>query len=242
VLAAGPGVLASHRSAAYLHGVPRPDDDPVDLILVRRSREVQLDGVVAHRPRDRRDLEPIRRVNIPTTKLLRWAVDLGAVDPAGRDAAIGHVLHSGFAKPGALALAVRTHSRQGRPGVRNLREVLDGWLLDGKLLDSELERLMRRLVKKHRLPRMRFHAVIAGFEVDFLVEDAPVVLECDGFAVHGRRRGFEEDRRRDAELAALGNVVVRFTYMMLTRQPRWVATKVEQAVRQFRSGRLLSHG
>ena len=33
VLAAGPGALASHRSAASLWGVERPADDPIDIIL-----------------------------------------------------------------------------------------------------------------------------------------------------------------------------------------------------------------
>src|SRR5687768_11244795 len=54
VWAAGEDALASHRSAAYLWGVERTDDDPIDLILRRRSREATLDGVVVHRPRDLR--------------------------------------------------------------------------------------------------------------------------------------------------------------------------------------------
>ena len=44
---------------------------------------------------------------------------------------------------------------------------------------------------------------------------------------------FERDRRRDAELVAAGYVVIRFTYVMLTRQPQWVATQIRSAVRRW---------
>ena len=50
VLAAGPGALASHRSAALLWGVERPAADPVDIIMPRWSRQARLADVVVHRP------------------------------------------------------------------------------------------------------------------------------------------------------------------------------------------------
>ena len=37
VLAAGPGAMASHRSAAFLWDIPRPEDDPVEIITVGRT-------------------------------------------------------------------------------------------------------------------------------------------------------------------------------------------------------------
>ena len=50
--------------------------------------------------------------------------------------------------------------------------------------------------------------------------DSPLVLECDGWATHGRERGqFERDRTRDADLAALGFVVLRFTYRSIVKRP-----------------------
>jgi hypothetical protein len=42
VLAAGPGAMASHRSAASNWGVPRPLSDPVDLILPARDARRHL--------------------------------------------------------------------------------------------------------------------------------------------------------------------------------------------------------
>ena len=115
-----------------------------------------------------------------------------------------------------------------------LRAALDDWLFDGAALDSELERRMKRLAKRYRLPPMIHHAVICGHEVDFLVVGTPIVLECDGWEWHDKRRiKFEGDRFRGVELTAAGYIIVRFTWTMLTRQPQWVATKVIEAVRRW---------
>jgi hypothetical protein len=92
VYAVGAPALASHRSAARLWGVPRPDADPVDVILIGARRDLALDGVVLHRPTDRNRLTPQRRAGIPCTNILRTIVDLGAVDPAGLHSAVGHAI------------------------------------------------------------------------------------------------------------------------------------------------------
>ena len=76
---------------------------------------------------------------------------------------------------------------------------------------------MDKNVTRYRLPAVEFHAIICGDEVDFRVVDAPVVLECDGWAYHGvQRYNFERARRRDAELIADGWIVVRYTYRAVT--------------------------
>jgi len=80
----------------------------------------------------------------------------------------------------------------------------------GHAIDSDLERRMHRLTKRFGLPRMIHHAVVLGYEVDFLIEGT-----------------------REAELTTAGYVVVRFTYTMLTRQPQWVASMVHSAFRRW---------
>jgi very-short-patch-repair endonuclease len=249
VLAAGPGAMASHRSAALLWDLPRPDHDEVDVTLPGRTRHSRLNGVVIHRPRDLVDLKPTRRRNIAATNLLRLLCDLGAVDPGGVHGAVGHVVTNGLASPGALRWALESHARRGRHGIRAFRRALDDWLFDGKALDSELERRMKRLAKRYRLPAMTFHPVICGHEVDFLIDGTPIVLECDGWEFHDKRRHqFERDRLRGIDLTTAGFITVHFTWRMLNRQPQWVATKVIEAVRQWAphllnaSGRQSSRG
>jgi very-short-patch-repair endonuclease len=234
VLAAGQGAMASHRSAAHLWGIPRPEEDPVDVMLTDRRREANLPGVLVHRPRDRRDLSPVLRENIRTCNILRLLCDLGAVDPSSVTAAVGHVVTNGLASPVALRTAVEVHARRGRHGVPAFRDALEEWVIDGKPVDSVLEPAMHRLVRTYKLPPVEFHPLVGGYEVDFRVIGTNIILECDGWETHGRnRRRFEMDRSRDANLIALGNVVVRFTYRAITRRAAKEAERIRAVVRRW---------
>jgi very-short-patch-repair endonuclease len=234
VLAAGRGAMASHRSAAHLWGIPRPEDDPVDVMLTERCREANLPGIVVHRPRDRRDLSPVLRHNIRTSNILRLLCDLGAVDPSSVVDAVGHVVTTGLASPVALRTAVEVHARRGRHGIPAFRQALEEWVIDGKPVDSVLESAMRRLLRTYKLPPVEFHPIVGGYEVDFRVVGTDIVLECDGWETHGlNRRQFYRDKGRDAELVALGNVVVRFTYRGITREAAKEADRIRRVIERW---------
>ncbi len=235
VLATGPTSLASHRSAARLWGLPRPDDDPVDITLIgMRRRFVGLDDVVIHRPRDLAQLTPQRRHHIACTNVVRAVLDLGAVDRPAVTDAVGHILANRLATLGALESVVIQHSEHGRTGIVALREAVAEWTIDAKPTDSLLEQSMRRLVDRYRLPPVEFHPVINGFEVDFRVVGTRVILECDGWMYHGLQRTvFERDRRRDAELAAAGWIIVRFTYRAITTRPKHTAELISEAIARW---------
>lgn len=231
VLAVGPPVVASHRSAAHLWGISRPDGDPVDVIVAGRRRFPGLDGVVIHRPRDIDRLTPQRRSAIACTNILRTLLDLGAVDPLAVVDAVGHALSTDQVTLATLESVVIQHSQHGRAGIVALRESIDEWSIDQKPADSLLEPTMRRLIDRYRLPAVEFHPTICGHEVDFRVLDAPVILECDGWAHHGlRRANFERDRDRDADLIAAGWIVLRFSYRAITTRPRATADRIAAAV------------
>ena len=234
--AVGERAVASHRSAARLWGVPRPDDDPVDVIVLGRRRSVALDGVVVHEPTDRRRLTPQRPAGLRCTNILRTLVDLGAVDRAAVHDAVGHALSSELASLSAIQRTVIEHSRQGRSGVVALREALADWTIDAKPADSVLEIAMRRLVDRYRLPPVTFHPIIDGHEVDFLVTGTPVILECDGWLTHGLDAAqFERDRVRDSELTASGWIIVRFTYRQVVHNPKATADRFRQTIDRWSS-------
>jgi very-short-patch-repair endonuclease len=141
------------------------------------------------------------------------------------------VVTVGLASPAALRKAVDRHARRGRPGVPALRDALDDWVLDGKPVDSLLEPAMQRLLECHGLPPAEFHPKIARYEVDFRIIDSPILLECDGWSTHGLDRSqFERDRTRDAELTAMGYVVLRFTYRAITTRPGREADRIRRNV------------
>jgi hypothetical protein len=239
VLAIGGRALASHRSAAYLWGIPRPINDPIDVIVDKREREATIDGVVLHRPRDLVDLKRVLKQRIPTTNILRTLCDLGAVDRAAVPGAVGHALATRLASLRALQLAVIRHSERGRHGIVALRTAVQDWELDGKPADSVLEPAMFALLHDFGLPPATFHPIVEGYEVDFQVIDSPVILECDGWTTHGmNKRTFEADRDRDADLAAAGYVTIRRTYRQIV-QRRWdTARKIEKAIEHWAPGLL----
>ncbi|MDP2292370.1 MAG: DUF559 domain-containing protein, partial [Actinomycetota bacterium] len=115
------------------------------------------------------------------------------------------------------------------------RTALESWLGEELPPDSKLEAEMARLIAIHRLPPVQFHAIVIGFEVDFLVIGTNVVLECDGWSTHGLDRDqFEFDRMRDGELVAAGYQPVHFTWKMLTKTPDAVADRIRRAVDRWR--------
>ena len=229
--------MASHRSAAHLWGLPRPNDDPVEIIVPTRDRSHDLGDVIVHRPRDRKDLTPVLRHFVPTTNILRLLCDLGAVDEPAVHDAVGHVVTARLASPVALRRAIDRHSRRGRHGVPAFRRALEEWVIDGKPVDSVLEPAMRRLFERFRLPPFEFHARIAGFEVDFWIVGTPVVLECDGWEFHAKTRAQQSaDAARDATLTEAGFVPVRFTYRQIVGEPAAQARRISAIVERWAPG------
>jgi very-short-patch-repair endonuclease len=230
-LAAGTDAVVSHTSAAHVWGVPICGDDPVHLIVPQRNRSVRLEGVVVHSPRDLVDLRPVPRNGLPVTNPLRVACDVGAVAPDAVTTVLEHLFIRGVVRPDAVRATLARHSRQGRDGLGALRAALDAYPLGNKPPDSVLEPAMARLLTQHALPAATFHAFVAGWEVDFLVDRTPVVIECDGWSTHGLdREQFERDRRKDAELRARGYVVCRYTWRHITRRPRWTADNLRDGL------------
>ena len=116
-----------------------------------------------------------------------------------------------------------------------LRDALDDWVLDGKPVDSLLEPAMRAACCSGTVYRPPSSTpIIAGYEVDFWIIDSPIILECDGWSTHGLDRAqFEKDRTRDAELTALGHVVIRFTYRAIIRRPSKEAERIRKNVSRW---------
>ena len=234
VRAAGRGALASHRSAAYLYGASVIGDNPVDLIRPDRGGALCLPDVVVHRPVDRRELQP-RFVNgIPVTNPLRTVVDLGAVAPQSVEECLMKMRIDGHVSVSAVDMAIARHSKKGRPGTIAIRQALAHQVLRARPPDSVLEEKMARLCARYKLPSMEFHARVGGYEVDFLVTDTNIYVECDGWEFHGlNREQFEFDRKRNADLLGQGFIGLKFTWLQIVRNPQYVARMITQAVEKW---------
>jgi len=91
--------------------------------------------------------------------------------------------------------------------------------------ESIIETITRfRLRRLGYLPLVQVSIRGVG-RVDLLI--GRLVIELDGWQFHQNRESFEEDRRRDAALAARGYLVLRFTYRQVTRQWSTVIAAIE---------------
>jgi Protein of unknown function (DUF559) len=229
VLAAGPGAVASHRSAAYLWGADLAGVRPVDVIVKRTSGRSVSDAVL-HRPTDRADLRAVRRANVPATNPLRTLLDLGAVCPASVASVLNQFLASGVVNVEGLTRFLTSHRARGRSGTVPLAEAIAALPLGSKPPDSVLEAMGAALFSKYGILDWKFHHVAVGYELDFGFVGAMVDVEFDGWLYHRDR--FESDRQRDVELTASGWVVLRFTWRQVTRRPGWVAQTIAAVVSQ----------
>ena len=64
---------------------------------------------------------------------------------------------------------------------------------------------------------------VEGYEIDFYWERERFAVELDSWEHHRSRRSFEEDRKRQEELALAGIETIRITGTRLKREPREVA-------------------
>jgi hypothetical protein len=83
-------------------------------------------------------------------------------------------------------------------------------------------------------PQLQYRVALPDGPVhlDAAWPEVRLAVEFDGAAFHSDPEARQRDLRRDAALAALGWVVLRFSYEDVTRRPRRCATQIAAAYRQ----------
>jgi very-short-patch-repair endonuclease len=158
---------------------------------------------------------------IPVSTPARTLLDLAAVLTAQqleRAATEAEIRRLG--SPTALADLVGRHPRP--PGTPAIRRLLETRAIGRHVTKQELELRFLALLDAHGIERPRINAKIhlepEPKEVDCLWPEPSVVVELDGYATHGTRRAFEEDRARDRALVVAGYRVVRITWRQLQEE------------------------
>lgn len=250
-LACGPHALLSHRSAAALLGIRRPQRFPFvevvvpagvcrrypDIRTYRRAPSCADRGAAGsdHAPTFLHEGIPMplrwRLVdNIPVTGPAVVLVDLASCLPTGQlEAAVNEADHRDLVDPETLRAAIDRLPR--RPGLRRLRDLLDAVGL--ALTTTELERRFRRLATEVGLAKPRTQAHPSRYRVDFLWEELGLVVETDSLRYH--RTPFKQatDKRRDNEHALSGFVTLRFSHGQVYYEPAYVRAKLKRAVRKL---------
>ena len=228
VLACGDGARVSHRSAGWLWGFwpGRPPRGP-DVAVPWETRRARA-GVTVHRTRSLASSDRTTVEGIPVTTPARTLRDLATVaSPRVLNRAAARAERLGLVDAETIAALLAAHG--ARPGVATLRAALG----DGRslvLTRSEAEELLLALLRRFGLPTPETNVRIAGYEVDCFWPALGVAVEVDGFAHHGSRRSFDDDRRRDAELAAAGVQVIRVTWTHLTKEPERTMMRLGQVL------------
>lgn len=230
VLFAGPGAVLSHRSAAELWGVRNPSSGAIEVTTPRKSRSsgsihrhfavLAPDEVTEHR-------------GIPVTSVPRTLFDLAGVSSAD---VVEHALreseylrlHDRLSLPDLLA------RYPGRRGSTTVRECL--WrrrnLPIGRAR-SWLELEFLPFLRRNGLPRPRLNIWLEvggrSFQVDCLWP-GDVVVELDGFAGHGTRVAFQEDRARDRRLRVAGYGVIWVAPEQLEDEPDELAADLRALI------------
>jgi very-short-patch-repair endonuclease len=193
-LALGDEACVSHRSAAAIWGLLPSPSGPVEITLPGDGGRRRRAGITVHRSVTLTHRITTRRHGIPVTNPSRTLRDLRRTVPQPVFRA-------------ALRRAL------------DLRLIRSTGIAEEDLTRSELERMMLRLCRRHRLPQPEVNVRVGQYEVDFLWRAQGFIVEVDGFRHHGHRAAFESDRARDATLQSTGFRVLRFTYRHLTETP-----------------------
>ncbi len=233
-LAAGPGALVSHRSAAHLWGLEGfAPTGRIDVTVPRHARRRPRTGVVVHESCALHLAAPARRWGVPVTGPARTLIDVAAVaDDLVALRALDEIRRLGLATWAELWESLILHARSGRNGIGLARGVL--LKRHGKRVpDTEFARLFLRLVDAAGLPEpvCEHDVTVSGhhYRLDCAYPERSIAIELDGKG-HLEEVVYAGDRVRDNKLELDAWVVLRFTWRRFVCHPEEVVGEVRAAL------------
>lgn len=227
--------VASHESAAWLHGLTPPPARRI-VVTVPPGCSTRLNGVVVHRSRWLPDRHIASAMGAPVTSRIRTILDMAGICGVER---LGRMLDEQLVLRTVtmpeLLEQFEAWATYGRPGARRMRRVLVTRCAGSVMAESELERRFHRLLTSAGLPvaetqfRPPWGGTLIG-RVDVAFVEQRLVVELDGRRWHSRDEAFETDRRRDQLAVVAGWRVLRFTWKQVTQQPTIVLDTLRAAL------------
>jgi hypothetical protein len=230
VLACGPGAVLSHSSAGHHWGICGSYGRIEVLRQAGGFTQKGHPGVWLHQTRRLESYEVTLERGIPVAVMERVLLDLARrMDSKQLERAFVQAYkRDDFSWPRLGRIITR---RRGCKGVGKLRRIsleVDPEALETKSV-TEVDFLALWRGVDRRMPAV--NVLVEGHLVDFLWPAQKVIVETDSWGYHGDPLAFEQDRRRDVELAAAGYDVHRTTYKMLERDPGPFLRNVRRALR-----------
>ncbi|MCP3912155.1 MAG: type IV toxin-antitoxin system AbiEi family antitoxin domain-containing protein [Actinomycetia bacterium] len=228
--------IASHRSAARLHGLDGSWGEAPEVSRPNLSGS-EWPGVIVHRSTQWDRIDAIEIDGIPVTGIGRTLIDLAAVvRPHQLRQAIDDAFRKHLINRAGLDDVLDRHARRGRDGAGRLRDHLEKRRGDRPLPLSDWANLVADLLESGGLPRpVAEFRVTDGFGfvayLDLAYPDQMVGIELDSKAWHFDAQAFEADPLRRNQLENLGWSIRNFTWSMYAKQPVMVQTTVAAALR-----------
>jgi Protein of unknown function (DUF559) len=236
-------VVASHETAAALHGLPLLRSRGDRVVVTRAAgcgstrRLARLTVQVA----GLEESEMSTCQGVPVTTPSRTVIDLARRLPlreglVAADAALARALTG---HPELHAVLRRCASW---PGIRRASRVVA--LADGRA-ESPLETLARLSFVEQGLPAPQPQAWVVDEDdgwsarVDFLWPEERTIGEADGLTKYADMDALRAEKLRQERLEQLGFVVVRMTWAQVVREPGHTAARIRAA---FERGRRLAAG
>ncbi len=210
LIAGGPTAVLSHRTAAALWKLTPSMPQFVDVTVTRKGPRSR--GLLRiHETRRPPDVRTVH--SLPVTAPLRTLVDLAATRS-----------HHQLERLCAEALVLKLVTHEQLEAARILPPAT------AAPTRSQFERAFLAALRSAGLPRPLVNHSVAPYTADFAWPEQRVVVETDGWRFHGHRLAFEDDRARDADLAARGWIVVRITWRQLQSSPTLVLVQLAQTL------------
>ena len=229
-------VLASHRSAAAVHGIDGYSLDRIEVVAAA-GRSLAVRGARLHKSAQMDLARPTTRKAVPVTGLGRTVLDVAAVVGRRRlDDTIDAVLRDGRLRLWDLYDVLVSHARRGRNGCGALRAALDARMGDDRVPLSSWSRMVSDLLVGAGLDQPCFeypiHAAGGRFvaQVDLAYPDRNLAIELDSVRWHHNLHNFSHDRQRRNRLLLAGWDVLNFTWDDYARRPDQLCAAVAAAL------------
>ena len=240
----GPGAVASHQSAALIHGLAlmsRPDGAEVTLTRSpegskSRSGRAGTRVHIAETPPGHRDTVH----DVQVTTVARTVVDLARTLAFAEGVVVADsALHHGKTTRSELTAVRAAYPRW--PGSRRAQRVID---FSDHGSESVLESVARVSFHEHGLPAPRLQAWIGDEGVvgraDFFWPEHRTIGEADGALTYSTPARAIRQLERDAWLRAAGFEVVHFTWYQITTGPSQVVASLLAAFSRADTARALA--
>ena len=230
LLAAGPGAVASHETAAAIHGMELFTRDDKQVTLTRppgRNRSSRA-GARIHSAQLPASHVTVK-YGVPVTTPARTVIDLARkLDFRAGVVAADSALHHKLVTRAELHEVIAACRRW--PWITRAADVVA--FADG-LAESVLESLARVVFRDCSLPPPELQVWVGGAEVagrvDFLWRQFRTVAEVDGRMKYSDPSRAVKQLERDRQLRDAGYEVVHFGWQHITENPGYVNSTIRKA-------------